>query len=360
MSIVNLQILKKEAIQLLIQIINTPSISKQENKVSILIEDYLHQYGFYVKRKFNNIWTENNNYSKKKDIQTILLNSHHDTVKPGKNWITDPFSATIKQEDQLIGLGSNDAGASVVSLISTFIYLSSLSELPYRLVLSITAEEEISGNLGVRSILPELGSINLGIVGEPTKMQVAIAEKGLIVLDCIAEGKTGHSARNTGINAIYIAIRDIEYLRSLSFDRKSDFLGFTTLNVTQIQGGIQHNVIPDICSFVIDIRTNELYENEELIDMIQKKIHSKMKLRSLHLNSSFINPMHPIVLKAKFIGINTYGSPTLSDQSTMPFSTIKMGVGDSVRSHTPNEYVLISEIMEGIDIYICLLKDFNF
>ncbi|QIK16689.1 M20 family metallo-hydrolase [Blattabacterium sp. DPU] len=360
MSVVNnLKVLKKEAIQLLKQIINTPSISKQENQVSFLIEDYLHKYGFHVKRKFNNIWTENNNYPKEKEIQTILLNSHHDTVKPGKNWITDPFIA-IKKEGKLIGLGSNDAGASVVSLISTFIYLSNLSELSYKLVLSITAEEEISGSSGVRSILPELGSIDLGIVGEPTQMQVAIAEKGLIVLDCIAEGKTGHSARDTGVNAIYIATRDIEHLRSFYFDRKSDLLGFTTLNVTQIQGGIQHNVIPDICSFVIDIRTNELYNNEELIDMIRKKIHSKMEPRSLHFNSSFINSMHPIVLKAKSIGRTTYGSPTLSDQSIMPFSTIKMGVGDSIRSHTPNEYVLISEIMEGIDIYICLLKDFNF
>ncbi|WP_185857713.1 M20 family metallo-hydrolase [Blattabacterium cuenoti] len=359
MSIVDLQVLKKEAVQLLIQIVNTPSISEQENKVSFIIEDYLHQYGFHVKRKFNNIWTENNNYLKKKDIKTILLNSHHDTVKPGKNWMTDPFTA-VKEKNKLIGLGTNDAGASVVSLISTFIYLSHLSEFPYRLLLSITAEEEISGPLGVKSILPELGPIDLGIVGEPTQMQVSIAEKGLIVLDCIAEGKTGHSARNTGVNAIYIATRDIEYLRNFYFDRKSDLLGFSTLNVTQIKGGIQHNVIPDICSFVIDIRTNELYKNEELIDMIQKKIHSKMKPRSSHLNSSFINPMHPIVLKAKLIGRNTYGSPTLSDQSVMPFSTIKMGVGDSIRSHTPNEYVLISEIMEGIDIYISLLKDFHF
>ncbi|WP_341657604.1 M20 family metallo-hydrolase [Blattabacterium cuenoti] len=359
MSVVDLQVLKKEAIQLLIQIINTPSISEQENKVSFLIEDYLHKYGFHVKRKFNNIWTENHNFYKKKDVKTILLNSHHDTVKPGNSWITDPFTA-IQQENKLIGLGSNDAGASVVSLISTFIYLSNLSELSYKLVLSITAEEEISGSSGIRSILSEFGSIDLGIVGEPTQMQVAIAEKGLIVLDCIAEGKTGHSAINTGINAIYVATKDIENLRNFYFDRKSDLLGLTTLNVTQVQGGIQHNVIPDTCSFVIDIRTNELYKNEELIDMIRKKIHSKMKLRSSHLNLSFINPMHPIVLKSKLIGRNTYGSPTLSDQSIMPFSTIKMGVGDSVRSHTPNEYVLISEIMEGIDIYISLLKDFYF
>ncbi|WP_185873611.1 M20 family metallo-hydrolase [Blattabacterium cuenoti] len=361
MSIVNLSLLKKEAIQLLIKIINTPSLSKKEKKVSFLIEDYISQYGFYIQRKFNNIWTENTNYNKKKNIRTILLNSHQDTVPPGGNWKTDPFIAKIKKkEDKLIGLGSNDAGASVVALISTFIYLSSLSVLPYRLVLSITAEEEISGKLGVRSILPELGWIDLGIIGEPTNMQVAIAEKGLIVLDCIAEGKTGHSARDIGINAIYMATKDIEYLRNMHFKKKSKLLGIPTLTVTKIQGGIQHNMIPDFCSFVIDIRNNELYTNEELIKMIQKNIHSKIKPRSFHSNASFINTNHPIVLKAKMIGRKTYGSPTLSDQSIMSFPTIKMGVGDSVRSHTPNEYVLISEIFNGIDIYIRLLKDFQF
>ncbi|AER40380.1 MAG: M20 family metallo-hydrolase [Flavobacteriales bacterium] len=360
MSLVNLNFLKEEAIQLLIQIINTPSISKKEKKVSVLIENYLSKYGFHIQRKYNNIWTESTNYAtKKENIRTILLNSHHDTIKPGKNWKTDPFTA-IKKEDQLIGLGSNDAGASVVSLIATFIYLSSFSVLPYRLVLSITAEEEISGSLGVQSILPELGFVDLGIIGEPTKMQVAIAEKGLIVLDCIAKGKTGHSAKNTGINAIYIATKDIEYLRNFQFDRKSKILGLPTLTVTKIKGGIQHNVIPDFCSFVIDIRTNELYSNEELIEIIQKNICSKTIPRSSHLNYSFLDKNHPIVLKSKSIGIKTYGSTTLSDQSLMPFPTIKMGVGDSKRSHTPNEYVLISEIIDGIDIYIRLLKDFQF
>ncbi|WP_185881665.1 M20 family metallo-hydrolase [Blattabacterium cuenoti] len=360
MSVVDLKILKKEAIQLLIKMINTPSVSKQEKKVSFLIEDYLSKYGFHIKRKYNNIWTENTNYdTKKENIRTILLNSHHDTVKPGKNWKTNPFTA-IKQGDKLIGLGSNDAGASVVSLISTFIYLNSFSVLPYKLLLSLTAEEEISGPLGVRSILSELGEIDLGIIGEPTKMQVAIAEKGLIVLDCLAEGKTGHSARDIGVNAIYIATEDIECLRNIQFDRKSKLLGSPTLTVTQIQGGIQHNVIPDSCSFVIDIRTNELYANDELIEMIRKKIHSKIKPRSSHSNSSFINPSHPIVLKAKLIGRKIYGSPTLSDQSIMSFPTIKMGVGDSERSHTTNEYIRISEIIDGIDIYIRLLKDFQF
>ncbi|WP_185864228.1 M20 family metallo-hydrolase [Blattabacterium cuenoti] len=361
MSMIELQKLKKEAILLLKKLINTPSISKKENQVSILIEKYLKKYGFIVNRKFNNIWVENNNYPKVGKIKTILLNSHHDTVKPGKNWNTNPFHAFfIKEEDKIVGLGSNDAGGSVVSLISTFIYLSGLYELPYKLVLSITAEEEISGSFGVRSILSELGPIDLGIVGEPTKMQLSIAEKGLIVLDCIARGKTGHSARNVGINAIYIATKDIEILKNLSFDRKSELLGYTTLNITQIEGGIQHNVIPDYCSFVIDIRTNELYHNDELIQFIQSHITSEVKSRSSHLNSSFIDPLHPIVKKAKSLGIKIYGSPTLSDQNIMPFSTIKIGVGDSMRSHTPNEYIYCSEIIKGIDTYISLLKDFKF
>ncbi|WP_185855292.1 M20/M25/M40 family metallo-hydrolase [Blattabacterium cuenoti] len=361
MSVVSLEILKKEAIQLLIQIINTPSISKKEHKVSVLIENYLNKYGFYVKRKFNNIWTKNCNYPENKNVKTILFNSHCDTVNPGKNWITNPFIA-VKKKEKIIGLGSNDAGGSIVSMISTFIYLSNLPKLSYKLILSITAEEEISGTLGIRSILQDIGHIDLGIVGEPTHMHVAIAEKGLIVLDCIAKGKTGHSAGNSkkSINAIYIAIKDIEHLRNIHFDKKSDLLGNTTLNVTQIQGGYQHNVIPDYCTFVIDIRTNEFYKINDIIKMIKNKINSKIKLRSCHFNSSFINTKHPIVLRAKLIGRKTYGSPTLSDQSIMSFPTIKMGVGDSLRSHTSNEYILSSEVKKGIDIYIKLLKDFKF
>ncbi|WP_185850753.1 M20 family metallo-hydrolase [Blattabacterium cuenoti] len=362
MSVLNLKSLKKEAIQLLVKLINTPSVSKEEKNVSILIEDYLSKYGFHVHRKFNNIWTESTNYDDKEvSLHTILLNSHHDTVQPGKNWITNPFKAIVNKDDKLIGLGSNDAGGSIVSLISAFIYLNSFStRLPYKLILSITAEEEISGPLGIRSIINDIGKIDLGIIGEPTKMQVAIGEKGLIVLDCIAQGKTGHSARNIGINAIYIAIKDIEKLRYLKFDRKSKILGFPTLNVTQIKGGIQHNVIPDLCYFVVDLRTNELYTNEELIEMIQNQINSRIKPRPYYSNCSFIDPRHPIVKKAKLIGRKIYGSPTLSDQSLMPFPTIKMGVGESERSHTPNEYVLVSEIISGIDIYIRLLKDFKF
>ncbi len=356
---IDLKILKKESIQLLMKLITIPSISKKEYKVSLLIENYLHKYGFKVKRKFNNIWTESINYNNKKNIKTILLNTHHDTINPGKSWITNPFYP-IKKGNKIIGLGSNDAGGSIVSLLSAFIYLCKLPELPYKLIMSITAEEEISGSLGIISILSELGTIDLGIVGEPTNMKLAIAEKGLLILDCIAIGKTGHSAINDGINAIYIASKDIESIQNIYFKKKSNLLGEIKLSVTQIFGGIQHNVIPDVCTFVLDVRTNELYNNKELISSIQSKITSKVYPRSFNRNHSFINIMHPIVKKSKKIGLKTYGSPTLSDQSIMNFPTIKIGVGDSTRSHTSNEYILISEIIEGIEIYVNLLKDFCF
>lgn len=343
--------------------INTPSISKKEKKVSLLIENYIQKYGFYVNRKFNNIWVENSNYyENNKKNRIILLNSHCDTVLPGKNWDINPFKAK-KINDKILGLGSNDAGASVVSMISSFIYLSNLPRLSYKLILSITAEEEISGSFGIKSILPEIGYIDLGIVGEPTEMKAAIAEKGLLILDCISKGETAHSAYcDSGKNAIYIATKDIEKLRKKNiFKKKSKLLGNTILNVTQIQGGIQHNVIPDSCYFVLDIRTNDLYKNEEIIKIIQKNITSKVHPRYTRSNYFSTNiKKHPIVKKAKSIGIKIYGSPTLSDKSLMDFPSIKMGVGNSSRSHTPNEYILISEIFEGIDIYIQLLENFNF
>lgn len=348
--------LKLEAIELLTRLINTPSLSGEEDKTADLIVDFLTDHGIQANRKFNNIWAVSANHSGQ-DVPTILLNSHHDTVKPGKHWASDPFLAA-REGDKIIGLGSNDAGASAVSLISTFIYLSRLSRLSYKLVLAITAEEEISGARGVSAVLPELGSIDWGIVGEPTGMQVAIAEKGLIVLDCLAHGKTGHAARDEGINALYIALGDIQRLKQHQFEKVSDILGPLKLTVTQIQGGIQHNVVPDLCSFVVDIRTNELYSNEEVIALLREGIRSEISPRSYHLNSSCIDREHPIVKKAQTLGLETFGSPTLSDQSVMDFPTIKMGPGDSLRSHIPNEYVLCSEIEEGIDLYIRLLEDF--
>lgn len=352
--------LKKQAINLLIDLINTPSISKKENKSADIIIDFLKKNRINnIKRIFNNILAYSENHPIK-NYSTILLNSHHDTVIPGLGWNTDPFSAIIENNNKIIGLGSNDAGASVVSLIITFIFLSNLKILPYKIVLAITAEEEISGIHGIKSVLTELDSIKLGIVGEPTKMQLAIAEKGLIVLDCFAYGKTGHAARNEGINALYIAIEDINFLIKYKFLKQSKLLGSVKMTITQINSGIQHNVIPDICNFVVDIRTNEYYKNHEIINIIKNNIKSKVCPRSYLLNSSYINPNHPFVRKAIFLNRKIFGSPTLSDQSLMNFNTIKIGPGNSIRSHSPNEYIMYSEIYEAIDIYIKLLIDFNY
>ena len=354
---ITLSQLKSKSIEWLKQLIQTPSLSREEDKTAELLMIFLSKYNIKVKRKYNNIWSESYNHIK--GAQKILLNSHHDTIKPGENWLSNPFKPFI-EGDKIIGLGSNDSGASIVALMSTFIYLQQLPNLPYKLIFSITAEEEISGEKGVKSLFTEFGKIDLGIVGEPTGMNVAIAEKGVIVLDCCAYGKTGHTAREEGINALYIALSDINWMRNYKFDRISELLGSTKLTVTQIQAGIQHNIVPDICRYVVDIRTNELYKNKEVVDYIQNNVRSEIIPRSYHLNSSKISITHPIVQKALSMGRKIYGSPTLSDQSLMNFNTIKMGVGESSRSHTPNEFVLYSEIMSGIDIYINLLKDFLF
>ncbi|YCJ93339.1 MAG: M20 family metallo-hydrolase [Candidatus Karelsulcia muelleri] len=352
MSGINLHKLKKECIQLLKKLINTPSISKEEQKTAEIIEFFFIKYNLFPKIKYNNIWIENNNYEN--DKYTILLNSHHDTIQPSYGWKTDPF---IAKEDgnKIIGLGSNDAGGSVVSLIATFIYINSFPKFKYKLILLISAEEEIRATRGVESILCYLGKINLGIIGEPTKMQMAIAEKGLIVLDCLSIGQTGHAARDEGINALYIAINDIRWLKNYIFENKSDILGNIKLTVTKIQCGIQRNVIPDTCYFTVDIRTNEIYSQEEILYRIKKNIYSKILSSSYRLKSSSIDPNHKIVNLAKRLNIKIFGSPTLSDQSVMNFPTVKIGVGDSSRSHTPNEYILLSEIESGIDFYLKLL-----
>ncbi|YCJ91803.1 MAG: M20 family metallo-hydrolase [Candidatus Karelsulcia muelleri] len=352
MSGINLHKLKKECIQLLKKLINTPSISKEEQKTAEIIEFFFIKYNFFTKRKYNNIWIENNNYEN--DKYTILLNSHHDTIQPSYGWKTDPFLAK-EDGNKIIGLGSNDAGGSVVSLIATFIYINSLPKFKYKLILLISAEEEIRATRGVESILCYLGKINLGIIGEPTKMQLAIAEKGLIVLDCLSIGQTGHAARDEGINALYIAINDIRWLKNYIFEKKSDILGNIKLTVTKIQCGIQRNVIPDTCYFTVDIRTNEIYSQEEILYRIKKNIYSKILSSSYRLKSSSIDPNHKIVNIAKRLNIKIFGSPTLSDQSVMNFPTVKIGVGDSSRSHTPNEYILLSEIESGIDLYLKLL-----
>jgi acetylornithine deacetylase len=348
--------LSDEAIELLIQLIKTPSLSREEADTAALIQAFLSAHGVTVKRQQNNVWAVSQYFDAGKP--TILLNSHHDTVKAGAGWKYDPFGGVL-EGDKLIGLGSNDAGASAVSLLATFLYFQA-KQNPFNLICAITAEEEISGINGIRSLLPELGKIDLGIVGEPTGMNLAIAEKGLIVLDCTAHGKTGHAARDEGENALYKALEDIHWLRGYQFPRVSPLLGPVKTTVTQISAGTQHNVVPDRCQFVIDVRTNELYQNQEIVDFLRGKLQSEIVPRSTHLNSSRISENHPLIKKGVAMGKATYGSPTLSDQSMMPFETLKMGPGESARSHTPDEFILVSEIRAGIRDYIELLTDFQF
>ncbi|APD08115.1 acetylornithine deacetylase [Flavobacteriaceae bacterium UJ101] len=354
---IKLEKITDDCIQLLKEMIAIPSFSREEKNTADALFSFFEQYGCHPKRLKNNVWCESTNYTDNAPV--ILLNSHHDTVKFGEDWLTDPHTPTL-DGDKLTGLGSNDAGASVVSLIATFIYLSQLPQLPYKLIIAISAEEEVSGQNGIRLLLPQLGKIDLGIVGEPTQMRGAIAEKGLIVLDCIAHGKTGHAAREEGENALYKALEDIRFFQNHPFQKESSILGKTKMTVTQIESGTQHNVVPDRCHFVVDIRTNELYQNTDVIEEVKKHIQSEITPRSYHLNSSRIDPEHPLVKKLLQMGRKTYGSPTLSDQASMNFQTIKLGPGMSARSHTPNEFIYLSEIKEGIQLYIELLEDFNF
>ena len=348
--------LSDEAVDLLVRLIKTPSLSREEGDTARLIQEFLAAHGVDAKRHKNNVWAVSKHFDA--DKPTILLNSHHDTVQAGAGWMFDPFGA-VRQGDKLIGLGSNDAGASAVSLLATFLYFQDNLNA-FNLICAITAEEEISGANGIRSILPKFGKIDLGIVGEPTGMNLAIAEKGLIVLDCTAHGKTGHAARDEGENALYKALADIVWLRQHQFPRVSPLLGPVKTTVTQISAGQQHNVVPDRCQFVIDVRTNELYQNQEIIDFLCEKLQSEIVPRSTYLNSSRISENHPLVRKGVSMGKQLYGSPTLSDQAMMSFETVKLGPGESARSHTPDEFIRVSEIRAGIRDYIELLTDFRF
>jgi acetylornithine deacetylase len=346
-----MQTLYEQAISLLKRLIATPSVSRSEKKTADIIAEFLEKNGFKVQRKHNNIWAK---HFTDKTKPTVLLNSHHDTVKPVSGWTFDPFQTTEKN-GKLYGLGSNDAGAPLVSLLMTFIHLSRQKNTKYNYIFLASAEEEISGTKGIASVLPELEKIDFAIVGEPTGMQAAIAEKGLMVLDCTAKGKAGHAARNEGINAISIALKDIQKLENYHFEKKSDFLGQVKTTVTQISGGTQHNIVPDTCSFVIDVRTNEYYSNKEVYKVINNMLQSEVKARSFRLNSSSISREHKIVQKALSLGLELYGSPTLSDQALMNFPSMKIGPGRSERSHTADEFVYLDEIKEGIELYIKLL-----
>lgn len=349
----NIENIVSQSIELLKAMIEIPSLSREENTIVDFLEDKFKGWGLCPERSGNNLWMRNSKWSDSKPV--ILLNSHIDTVRPVKAWTYPPFKATL-EGDRITGLGSNDAGASVVSLLAAFRYFFDTSQLPFNLILCTSAEEEVSGEHGVASVLDQLGRIDLAIVGEPTHMQIAVAEKGLLVLDCEAKGKAGHAARNEGDNAIYKAIKDIQIIESYRFPLESPVLGPVKMTVTQIEAGQQHNVVPDSCRFVIDVRTNEHYSNEEAFNIISKLITSEVTPRSFRLNSSGINANHPLVQRGMAIGRKIYGSPTTSDQAVIPYPSIKMGPGDSARSHTADEYILVTEIKEGIATYLELLE----
>lgn len=345
------------SIETLVKLVSTPSYSREENETAQFIAELLYQKtGQQPSQSNNNILCYNRHYTANKP--TILLCSHHDTVKAVKGWTYEPFAATF-EGDKVYGLGTNDAGASLVALMYCFLHFYDVPDLPFNLVFAAVAEEEISGAHGVQSILPLLGDIDFCIVGEPTQMQLACAEKGLMVLDCTAKGKAGHAAHKNGINAIEIAIKDIEKLATLQLNRVSDLLGTVNISTTQIQAGYQHNIIPNQCSFVVDVRSNGLYKNEELHSIIQSALTSEVKARSFRLQSSQIDAQHPIVTAATKLGISNFGSSTLSDQALLPFPSVKIGPGDSLRSHTANEFIFDHELTEAITIYIQLLKHLN-
>ena len=339
------------AIDLIKGMISRPSLSREEAGVADFLASQWQKAGHKVQRKGNNLWIIAPGFDSNRP--TLLLNSHIDTVRPVAGWDRDPFTPE-EDGDCLYGLGSNDAGASVVALYEAFVLLSAQKQ-PYNLIFLASAEEEISGKDGVESVLNELPPITFGLVGEPTSMQPAIAEKGLMVLDCVAHGKSGHAAQNNGENAILKAIQDINRLQELTFPLQSDLLGPVKLTTTMIQAGTQHNVIPDRCEFTVDVRTNEFYSNREIYDEIRKIVDCGVISRGFRLNSSRIDPKHPFVERAILSGKKPFGSPTLSDQALMRFPTVKMGPGNSLRSHTANEYIRLSEIREAISQYIALL-----
>jgi len=352
------------AILLLQQLISIPSFSKEEHKTADAIEQFLQSNNITTNRLLNNIWATNKYFDKSKP--TILLNSHHDTVKPNKQYTRDPFKADI-EDGKLFGLGSNDAGGCLVALIATFIHFYHQQNLQYNLVLAATAEEEISGKNGIELLLNDEDFIKLcgddkhpfrgwgSIVGEPTLMNMAVAEKGLLVLDCTAHGKAGHAAREEGNNAIYKALKDIEWFKTFQFEKVSALLGPNKMSVTIINAGSQHNVVPSQCNFTVDVRVNELYDFDEVLHNIKKNLQSEVVPRSLRLRSTNIALDHPLVKAGLALNRTYYGSPTTSDKALMPFPALKIGPGDSARSHSADEFIFVEEIRNGIALYIQLL-----
>jgi len=338
-------------ISLLQQIIKTPSESGNEKAVADLIENHLRSCGLYPQRSDNNVWVESR--PSEPGVPTILLNAHIDTVKPSPSYTRNPYSPDI-EGDKIYGLGSNDDGGSLVALLATYMELSAKQQ-PYRLVFSATSQEENCGPEGIDTVLDKFGNVSLGIIGEPTGMQMAVAERGLLVLDCVSRGKSGHAAREEGVNAIYQALKDIEWFRSFRFDRVSEFLGEVKMTVTIISAGTLHNVVPDECRFTVDVRPNGEYSNAQVLEIIRSNVSCEVTPRSMKHNSSSISVEHPVVQRGLSLGLRSFGSPTTSNQTRCAFDTLKIGPGESSRSHSADEFICISEIDRAVKVYVQLL-----
>jgi len=345
---------EEEAIALLRELIAIPSFSREEGGTADRIAAFLRGHGVEPQRHLNNVWARGVHQDPAKP--TLLLNSHHDTVRPSASWTKDPFRPTV-EDDKLYGLGSNDAGGPLTALIATFLRFHQRSDQPFNLVLAATAEEEVSGVNGIESLLPELGPIDMAIVGEPTGMRMAVAEKGLLVLDCTVHGRAGHAARDGGENAIHKALRDIAWFRDHRFPKVSPTLGPVRMSITVIEAGKQHNMVPDRCRFTVDVRTTDAYTHEELLAIVKENVSCEVVPRSTRLAPSCIAMDHPLVRAGVATGLEAFGSPTLSDQALMPMPSIKIGPGLSERSHTADEYIHLSEVREGIRLYAALLDN---
>jgi acetylornithine deacetylase len=352
----NISDLYSEAVNLLKELISIPSFSKEENKTACCLENFLKQKNINSNRYLNNVWATNKYFDERK--KTLLLNSHHDTVKPNKGYTLNPFEA-IEKDGKLFGLGSNDAGGPLVSLLATFVHFYE-ANLPFNILFAATAEEEISGKNGIEILLKHTPKIDCALVGEPTSLNMAVAEKGLLVLDCIAHGKAGHAARNEGVNALYVAMKDIHWLTTFQFPKVSQLLGPVHVAVTSINTENRtHNIVPSECSFLVDVRVNELYAFEEIISIINGNTKSEIQPRSIRLKPSFINPDHPLVKAGTHLKITSYGSPTCSDMALMDFPSLKIGPGDSARSHSADEFIFLEEIKKGIKTYIEIVEKYK-
>lgn len=340
----------EELIELLKGMVAIPSFSREETAVADYIENWLKAHSLEPERLKNNLWLDSDPGS---DKPVLLLNAHIDTVKPAGGYTRDPFTPS-EEGGRIYGLGTNDDGASVVALLGAYLELTKKPQ-PYHLIWSATAEEEVCGRNGIELIVPELPPVCLGVMGEPTGMQMAVAEKGLMVLDCTAHGKSGHAARNEGVNAIYEALADIDWFRNYQFEKVSPYLGPVKMTVSMINAGTQHNVVPDTCTFVVDVRPNGMYTNLEVLSIIKDSVKCDVKERSTRLNSSHIDSGHPVVQRGLSLGLEAFGSPTTSNQTVVDFTTIKIGPGQSSRSHTADEYIETEEITSAISTYVALL-----